>query len=234
MRALIVAGGKGTRVAGISEEIPKALFPVNGRPVAEHQVELLLQHGITDFVFCLGHLGDAIRDALGDGSRWNTRIEYVEESEPLGTGGPIRLAAGQFDCGADFLVLFGDIMLEMDVAKLIQFHAATGALMTFAVHQSDHPEDSSNVKMEQSGRITSVGRPEHGHPLTGITRTSIQMLNPRVLDFIPAGKVSLEDDVVPALLEAGEPVFGYYTDEFIKDMGTPERYKQVGGDLTEG
>lgn len=231
MKAMIIAGGKGTRAQEISEEIPKALFPVNGKPVVIHQIELLKKYGITEFVVCIGHLGDKIKDALGDGSQFGVSIVYSNEEIPLGTGGCIKNAA-QFVTGEDdFLVLFGDIMLEMDVQKLIDFHEEKKAIITFVIHPSDHPEDSSNVKYEEDGKITSVGRPKDGHPITGITRTSVQIVNKKLLDYIPEGKVSLEDEVVPKAMENGEKVYGYYSEEFIKDMGTPKRYKQVGGDL---
>lgn len=229
MKVLIIAGGKGTRIQEVSDEIPKALLPVKGVPVAEHQVLLLKGQGFNEFIFCVGHLGDKIRDYFGDGSRLGVKCGYVFDDQPLGTGGPVKAASSLID--DDFLVVFGDIMMEMDVRKMINFHNSHNAVMTFAVHRSDHPEDSSNVKMEADGRIISVGRPSDGHPLTGITRTSIQVLNPEVIDFISGGKVSLEDDVVPALIKAGRAVYGYYTDEFIKDMGTAKRYEEVGGHI---
>lgn len=216
-------------MASVSKEIPKALLPVRGKPVLDHQLEKLTAQGFSDFIFCVGHLGDQIAEHVGDGSRWNAEITIQREQEPLGTGGPIA-AAAELLCGEpDFLVVFGDILFDMDVAKLVEFHRAGGAMVTFAVHQSDHPEDSSNVVMDAHGRVESVGRPQNGHPLTGITRTSIQVLNASVLDEIPAGRCSLEDDVIPALIARGETVMGYYTEEFVKDMGTPERYRKLGG-----
>lgn len=231
MKALIVAGGQGTRIQAVSEEIPKALLPVKGKPIVEHQIELLKKNGINELILCVGYLAEKIKSHFGDGSNWGVRINYVEEQIPLGTGGAIKNAYKLVKGEDSLLVLFGDIMMDMDVTKMLEFHSRKDAIITFAVHKSDHPEDSSNVRLDSDGRILSVGRPKHGHPITGITRSSIQVINKRLFSFIPAGKVSLEDDILPALLTKGEPVYGYYTDEFIKDVGTPKRYKEVGGDL---
>ncbi len=230
MKSLIIAGGKGTRMKDVSKEIPKALLPVNGKPVCVHQIDFLREHGIKDIVFCIGHLGDQIVEFIGDGSLFGVNVSYAEEKEPLGTGGAIRNGYEFVKDEEDFVVLFGDIMIDMDLSEFIEFHKQNKAVITFAVHKSDHPEDSSNVKLD-NGRIVSIGRPKHGHPITGITRTSIQIMNKRCFDYIPERKISLEDEVIPNMLESGERVFGYYTDEFIKDMGTPERYKKVGGDI---
>lgn len=231
MKALIIAGGKGTRVRSVSREIPKALFPVRGCPVAEHQVRLLRAAGYTDIIFCLGYLGEQVEAHFGDGAAFGVHCSYVHERVPLGTGGAIRLGARQVGDAKRCLVLYGDIMLEMDLGAMMAFHQAREAVMTFAVHRSDHPQDSSNVLLTEDGRVTSIGRPAHGHPLTGITRTSVQVLERRAWEAIPEGAVSLEDEVVPALMARGESVYGYYTDEFIRDMGTPGRYRGVGGDL---
>jgi len=231
MKILIVAGGKGTRVKEISEEIPKALFPVKGKPVVEHQIELFKKQGFKDFVFSIGYLGEKIKEYFGDGSKWGVKIGYVSEDKPLGTGGAIKNAQDLLENESDFFVAFGDLMIDMDIKKMIKFHQKNKAIITFAVHKSDHPEDSSNVEMEKSGKIIAIGRPDKGFQMTGITRTSVQVVNKKIFFYIPEGKVSLEDEVVLLLLKAGERVFGYYTEEFIKDMGTAKRYKEVGGDL---
>lgn len=231
MKALIIAGGKGTRIKDVSEEIPKALLPIKGKPIVEHQIELMKKHDISEFVFCVGYLAEKIKAYFGDGSKWGVEIKYIIEEIPLGTGGAIKNAYELVKDEDEVLVVFGDIMMDMDVGKMIDFHLKNNAIITFAVHKSDHPEDSSNVKLAPDGRILSVGRPKHGHPITGITRTSIQVINKKIFSFIPSGKVSLEDEILPLLLSRGEPVYGYYTDEFLKDIGTPKRYKEVGGDL---
>ena len=231
MKALIISGGKGTRLQEVSKEIPKALFPIKGKSIVEYQIELLKKHGFKEYIFCIGYLGEKIIDYFGNGSHWGAIFKYVIEKTPLGTGGAIKNAYELVKDENDFFVIFGDIMIDMNITKMIKFHLKKKALITFAVHKSDHPEDSSNVKMDQSNIITSIGKPQLGHPMTGITRTSIQIVNKRIFDFIPQGKISLEDDVVPEIIKAGEPVYGYYTEELVRDMGTYKRYKELGGDL---
>ncbi len=147
----ILAGGLATRLRPVTERIPKSLVEVAGRPFAEHQVELLRAHGLTDLVFVVGHLGEMVEEALGDGSRWNVRIRYVFDGErPLGTGGALRHALPEL--GDPFFVIYGDSYLECDYRAVEEAYRASGMRGLMTVCRNDDQWDRSNVRFE-GGRI---------------------------------------------------------------------------------
>ncbi|HMC78462.1 MAG TPA: nucleotidyltransferase family protein [Vicinamibacterales bacterium] len=152
----ILAGGLATRLKPVTERIPKSLVEVAGRPFAEHQVELLRSHGLTDIVFLAGHLGEMLREALGDGSRWNVSIRYVFDGpRPLGTGGALRAALPHL--AGSFLVLYGDSYLECDYTAIARAFVASGKSALMTVCRNDDRWDRSNVHYED-GRIVAYNK----------------------------------------------------------------------------
>lgn len=234
MIAAIVAGGKGTRLKDISGEIPKPMVPVGGKPVLQHQVELLARWGAREVHILTGYLGHVIEQHFGDGSRFGVSIRYHREAKPLGTAGCVAALAGLL--GEPFVLLYGDIVLHMNLVDFMAFHRDKGGAATLAVHPNDHPHDSDLVVMDEGRRITGfIPKDQKPRWYANCVSAAVYVLSPAVFPYIPEGRPSdFVKDVFPAMLAAGEPLYGYRTSEYIKDMGTAERFEKVGRDLASG
>ena len=235
MQAVIIAGGRGSRLSAVTGELPKPMIEIAGRPLLEHQVLLLKENGILDISFMLGYLGDVISEHFGDGSRYGVNITYYTEEQPLGTAGCLNALAGKMD--GDFLVCYGDIMLNMDLRSLAAFHKAKAADATLVVHPNDHPFDSDLVVMNEDCRIQSFlfkdqPRPDYYHNMVS---AALYILNPAVFNYIENDKkADFVKDIFPGMLRDGKAFYGYKTAEYVKDMGTPERLKKVRMDFESG
>lgn len=247
MKTVIMAGGKGTRISTVRSDLPKPMIPVCGKPVLEWQIENLKASGLTDIVLVIGHLGDAIKDYFGDGSRWDVKISYFIETQPLGTAGALfRMSELQ----EDFLLMSGDVMLDVDFNRFIRFHKEHNALASLTVHPNNHPFDSSLIVTETLP-ARDGGMPLHTNRVVkwlnkederlyyrNIVNAGIEMISPRLLDDARAklaclDKVDLDRDVLKPGIGSGR-IFAYETSEYIKDMGTPKRLNEVESDLISG
>lgn len=247
MKTVIMAGGKGTRIAAVRSDLPKPMIPVCGKPILEWQIEKLKTSGLTDIVLVIGYLGDAIKDYFGDGSQWDVKISYFIETQPLGTAGALfRMPELQ----EDFLLMSGDVMLDVDFNRFINFHKEHQALASLTVHPNNHPFDSSLIVTEILP-ISNGGMPIHTNRVVkwmnkederlyyrNIVNAGIEMISPQLLDdarakLISLDKVDLDRDVLKPAISAGR-IFAYETSEYIKDMGTPERLNEVENDLISG
>lgn len=222
VKAIILAGGRGERLRPLTDKLPKPLLPINGKPVLWHQIMLLKKHGVRDIVICGHYLFDKIKDCFGDGSRFGVNITYVNEKEPLGTGGAIKNCERYIKNTS--LVVYGDEMIEMDLSKLIQFHRNKGGLATIVVHETDHPHDSDLVETNKDGLVTAFFS-KGGKKDLKISKSSVYVIEPPVFKFIE-DKCDFDRTVLPKLINK-KAVFGYLTDEYIKDMGTFERYEVI-------
>lgn len=234
MIAAIVAGGKGTRLKDVSGEIPKPMVPVGGKPVLERQVELLARWGAREVHILTGYLGHVIEEHFGDGRRFGLAIRYHREKEPLGTAGCVAALSGLV--GGPFVLLYGDIVMDMNLADFSAFHRDKGSAATLAVHPNDHPHDSDLVVMDERRRITGfIPKDRKPRWYANCVNAAVYVLSPSVFRHIPAGMpADFVRDVFPSMLAAGEPLFGYKTSEYIKDMGTAKRFEKVGRDLASG
>lgn len=235
MKTVIIAGGKGTRIASSFSEIPKAMIPVEGKPVIQRQVEMAASYGFKDFIFLTGHLGDVIRDYFKDGSSLGVNITYCQEKEPLGTAGALRQARELLT--EDFFVFYGDTVMDVDLEHMLRFHRENRSDATLFVHPNDHPYDSDIVETDSSHRITAFRLKPHeeGFISRNQVNASLFILSPKVVDEIPeAVRLNLEKDIFPSCLDKGMRFFGYPSAEYIKDMGTPERYAEVCADVRSG
>jgi len=234
MKTVIMAGGKGTRIAQIAGDIPKPMIPVHGRPVLEWQIDCLRRNGLTDIILVIGHLGRHIRDHFGDGRGFGCGISYFEETVPLGTAGALRMIEGLSD---DFVLLNGDVIFDIDFSRMIAFHREKRALATLAAHPNDHPFDSALLSCDRDDRVTGWLNKEdprdswHGN----LVNAGLHILSPELVADMPAGegKVDLDRDMLKPGI-CGERIFAYRTPEYIKDMGTPERHAVVGADIGSG
>ena len=143
MKVVIIAGGKGTRIASVNSEIPKAMIPVEGKPIIEHEVLLALRYGFKDFIFIIGHVGEHIRQHFGDGSRWGAHIEYFQEEQPLGTAGALGSLREQID--EDFFVFYGDTIMDIDMHAMLDYHRHRQADATLFIHPNDHVNHSQST-----------------------------------------------------------------------------------------
>lgn len=235
MRAAIIAGGGGIRMGDISKTIPKPMLPVGGKPILEHQVELLKNSGITGITLCTRHLSPVIENHFGNGKRWGVKINYSIEDVPLGTAGCLRNAFP--DCGETLLVLYGDVMVCLDLEEMIRYHAAAGADATLAVHSNDHPHDSDILEVDSAMRVVRIRPKPHpeGAWLPNLTNAAVYVLGPALLRQIPWNRPSdCAHDIFPQALRKGLKLQAYRTAEYIKDAGTPERYRKVTQDWDSG
>lgn len=232
MKCAIICGGLGTRLGTHAGALPKVLAPLGGRPLLDHLIEVGAEAGITDFVLLTGHLSELVEQHLEFCSVPGVRLEVLREQQPLGTAGAVKAAARRL-AGDDFVVLYGDVMLSMDLARMIDFHRRSGGWATLAVHPNDHPHDSDLLALDGGGRVSAFHpKPRAGERyLPNLVNAGAYVLAPELLEQIPAAaKCDFGRHVFPKLVATGR-VFGYRTAEYLKDMGTAERYERVRRDF---
>jgi histidinol-phosphate phosphatase family protein len=232
--AVILAGGKGTRLTSIAGNTPKALIRIGEFPVLEHQIRLLEEYGIEDIYLLLGHLAEPIKNFV-EGKKWKSNIHIKQEQHALGTGGALQQLKNEVY--EDFLVLSGDVMVNFDITRFTGWHKEKGGMVSLLVHPSDHPMDSDLVQIDTHSKVISLlQRPhEEGKNFSNISIASVYVCSPRIFQYIlPGEKVDFEKDVLPVVLDAREYVYAYKTPEYIKDMGTPERLEHVRKDYESG
>ena len=235
MKVVIIAGGKGTRIASVNSEIPKAMIPVCGKPIIEHEIELCKRYGYTDFLFIIGHMGDQISIYFGDGSKWGVQIEYYQETQPLGTAGALGYLKDKLT--EDFFVMYGDTIVDFDMETMLKYHQEKEAKATLFLHPNDHPYDSDIVELDSEGRVVKLDNKPHpdGFVSKNIVNAALFIFSPEILEQIEVGvKSHIEKNVLPRCLEVGMKLYGYVSPEYIKDMGTPDRYEAVCKDVENG
>ena len=233
MRAVILAGGAGSRIAALFPDLPKPLIPICGKPVLERQIETLRREGVTDFTLVTGYLADQIMNYFGDGEKWGVKIEYFRETEPLGTAG--ALFRMRFD--DDFLLLGGDLIFDFDLSRMLAFHQKNNALATLFAHPNAHPYDSALLAAEENGEVTaflpkeSAAKPRY---YENLCNAGVQIISPELLSrYRYEGRAELDRQVIAPAVDSGR-IFAYRSAEYVKDMGTPDRYAKVSRDLENG
>lgn len=238
MKAVIMAGGKGTRIASVTnDEIPKPMLKVGGKPILEHQIECLKRNGIKEIIIGIGHLGEVVSSYFGDGERLGVEIKYNKEDEgnPLGTAGSLYYLKKQLT--EDFIVVFGDVFFDVNFERMIRFHREHGSIATLLTHPNLHPFDSDLVIVGEDDVVKAFDskendRSEYDH--RNIVNSGIYIFSPKILKAIEKPeKLGIEKDVIAKFVDGGK-VFSYHSTEYVKDMGTPERYKLVNEDYEKG
>jgi histidinol-phosphate phosphatase family protein len=223
-------------MGALGEGLPKALLPVAGRPLLDYSLKLLQRYAVTNVVICTGWLGEKIEAHVGDGSAWGLRVRYSRESIPLGTAGCLR--AVDPASSEDFLVLYADLLIEMDLRALLRAHRETGADGTLVVHPNDHPFDSDLVALDHpTNHILEIHKKPHspGAFYPNLVSAAVYVLNPRLLELlVPGQKADCAHELFPKALQAGCKLSAYPTAEYVKDVGTPERLAEVEADLKSG
>lgn len=228
-----MAGGKGTRLAGINSDIPKPMFPVFGKPILEYQIESLVKSGIQDITLIVGHKKEVVKDYFGNGEKLGVRITYFEENEPLGTAGALYYLKNETD---DFILLFGDLMLDIDFQSFMNFHQEHKASITLFGHPNSHPYDSDLIVVDKNGQVTEIlsKKAERNFYYHNFVNAGVYCVNPIALRSIKGPeKLDLEKDIILNLIPAGN-IYAYKSTEYVKDMGTPERLEAVATDLKNG
>lgn len=235
MRAVVMAGGEGTRLRPLTTNVPKPLLPVVGEPIMGHILRLLHRHGITEAVVTVQYLASSIRSYFGDGAELGMQLSYATEAVPLGTAGSVRNAERGLR-GERFLVVSGDALTDIDLGALLAFHDQQGAAVTVALARKPNVVEFGNVITSEDGRIERfVEKPTWGQVFSDTVNTGIYVIEPHVLRSIPVDEVvDWARDVFPQLIEAGEPVFGFVTNAYWEDVGTIDSYLSVQRDVLSG
>jgi mannose-1-phosphate guanylyltransferase len=235
MQAIVLVGGKGTRLRPLTETVPKPALTLVDRPFLAYMVEWLAAHGVEEVILACGFLPDVLREALdGEEERAGVRIRYVAEPEPLGTAGAIRFAADAVGDDLDdrFLALNGDVLTDLDLTALLAAHREWGARATIALHPVEDSSAYGLVRTAAGGEVLEFTE-KTGDAVPGEINAGMYVLERSVLELIPAGRaVSIERDVFPRLTGAG--LHALRLEGYWMDIGTPERYLQASWDILEG
>jgi mannose-1-phosphate guanylyltransferase len=229
VKAVVLAGGEGTRLRPLTFSTPKQMLPVAGRPVIERVVEELARHGVDEVVLSLGYRPDAFTAAYPEGRCAGTALRYAVEDTPLDTAGAIGFAARQGGVGDDtFIAMNADVLAEIDVTALVEFHRSRGAQATIALTPVEDPSLFGVVAVDATGKVESfIEKPGAQEAPTNLINAGVYVLEPSFLDLIPeGGRVSVEREVFPALVEQGA-LYALGSDALWTDMGTPVKYLEA-------
>lgn len=253
MKVVIMAGGKGTRIASVKSDVPKPMIPIAGKPILEWQIENLKACGLRDITLVIGYLGHVIQNYFGDGSKFGVKIKYFVEDAPLGTAGALFMMP---ELTEDFLLMCGDIILNVDFNRFIEFHKKKHAWASLMAHPNGHPYDSSLLITEILPPQEPGGLPINTHKVVkwmnkednrlyykNRVNAGVEIISPELLKetkkfFVPRhpetpDKIDLDRDVLKPNIKSGR-IYAYDTPEYIKDMGTPDRYYEVEDDIKSG
>lgn len=233
MKVVIMAGGRGTRIASVNAEVPKPMIEIAGKPILHWQIECLCAQGYTDIILSVGHLSHIIQTYFGDGSAFGVSIAYVVETEPLGTAGALHFLRGRVQ--EDFLLLNGDLIFDVDIGRFYERHKALGGMATLLTHPNDHPYDSGIILADDSNRVTEWLHKEDARTFyRNRVNAGLHFLSPAILDlFVEKKRVDLDRDILQPMIASGT-LFAYDSPEYIKDVGTPGRFFAVEQDIKDG
>lgn len=235
MKAVIMAGGSGTRLRPLTSNLPKPMVPVLNKPMSEHIVELLKKHGFNDIIFTLHYLPDAIREHFGDGSDYGLKISYsTEEGRPLGTAGCVKAIQDELD--STFIVISGDSLTDMDLSAAVKFHKEKKSKATIVLKRVENPLEYGVVITDAESRIQRfVEKPGASEIFSDTVNTGTYILEPEVLLYVVMGREQdFSNDLFPLLLLRNEPLYGYVADGYWCDIGNLQVYRQAHQDVLDG
>lgn len=233
MKIVIMAGGKGTRIAQVNATVPKPMIPIEGKPILEYQIETLKNQGYTDIILIVGHMGNVIQKYFGDGAEFGVQISYIIEEQPLGTAGALYFLKDEIK--DDFLLLNGDIIFDVNIQKFLEYHCKQGTVATILTHPNSHPYDSGIIIADEKKRVINwLHKEDERLWYKNRVNAGLHMLSPRIFDlFTEVKKCDLDRDILKPLIKDRE-LSVYDSPEYIKDMGTPDRYYAVIEDIKSG
>lgn len=246
MKTIIMAGGRGTRIAELFPDIPKPLIPVDGMPILEREIRSLASQGFTDLILTVGYLADKIMAYFRDGSQLGVKIDYFVEETPLGNAGALFQLREKID-EEPFFLLNADAAFDVDFNRMLDYHKKHGGLVTLFTHPNSHPYDSGLIIADKDGNVEKWLSKEDERPKWYNNRVNagLHIIDPKVLELslknleidsetgFPKGKVDLDRQILKPLCGTGK-MFCYDSPEYVKDMGTPERFHQVEADYKNG
>lgn len=234
MKVVIMAGGKGTRITSVASDIPKPMILIDRKPVLEHEIECLRKQGFTDIILTVSHLGNVIMDYFQDGSKFGVHIEYYFEKEPLGNAGALFKIKDKLT--EDFLLLNADAMFDVDFNRFVDFHKRHNALVTLFTHPNSHPYDSGLIISNEYNQVEKWLAKEDERPMYYKNRVNagLHVISPKTLNqVIDTQKIDLDRQLLKPLAGT-KKMYCYDSPEYVKDMGTPERYYSVCEDFKAG
>ncbi len=248
MKTILMAGGRGTRISALYPDIPKPLIPIDGVPVLEREIRSLASQGFTDLIITVSHMGEKIMDYFGDGSGYGVSVQYYDEATPLGNAGALFKLRDQLT--EDFLLLNADAIFDVDFNRMLEFHRRRHALVTLLTHPNSHPYDSGLLLADRNGAVTQWLAKEDDRPVYYKNRVNagLHIISPEVLNLADVDpeqigmtdersgktfKVDLDRQLLKPLAGSGK-MFCYDSPEYVKDMGTPERYQAAADDFRVG
>lgn len=239
MKVVLMAGGRGTRISELFPDIPKPLIPIQSIPVLEREIISLRDQGFTDIVLTIGYMAEKIQEYFGNGEKWGVKIEYIVEDKPLGNAGALFF----LDLQEDFLLLNADAVFDVDFNRMVEFHKKHGGLVTLFTHPNSHPYDSGLIISSPSGEVQKWLAKEDERPEFYKNRVNagLHVISPKALemsgikkeDIGDGRKVDLDRQILKPLCGTGK-MLCYDSPEYVKDMGTPERFKAVEEDYRRG
>lgn len=233
MKTVIMAGGRGTRIASINAEVPKPMIKICGKPILEYQTECLKRQGLTDIILVIGYLGNVIEEYFGNGGRYGLHIEYIREEEPLGTAGALYYLKDMIT--DDFLLINGDVIFDVNISLFLAVHRRNHSMATIFTHPNSHPYDSGIIVADREGVVTEwLTKEEERKWYKNRVNAGLHLLSAKLLNqFEKPEKKDLDRDILkPLIAKRGLSV--YDSPEYVKDMGTPDRYYAVERDIKSG
>lgn len=247
MKTVIMAGGRGTRISSVASDIPKPMIKIEGKPVLEHEIECLRDQGFTDLIITVSHLGHIIMNYFGDGEKFGVHIEYYEEKEPLGNAGALFKIKDKL--AEDFLLLNADAVFDVDFNRMVRYHKEKNAIVTLFTHPNSHPYDSGLLIADDKKAVLKWLAKEDERPQWYRNRVNagLHVISPEIFGLVDIDaekigtvgengktvKVDLDRQLLKPLAGTGK-MFCYDSPEYVKDMGTPERYESVCRDFHDG
>ena len=237
MQAVIMAGGKGSRLAAITKnEIPKPMVPLLDKPLLLWQVEKLKEYGCDHITMIIGYLGQSIVNFFGDGSRLGITIDYIEEKEPLGTAGSFYYLKDRIS-EPYFFLIFGDVFFDIDMDRMLSFHKEKNAKLTLLAHPNAHPYDSDLITTDKSDKVVGFDSKNNTRDYwyDNLVNAGIYILNSDICDKVKKPvKTDFEHDIIADMIKNGEAVYAYRTPEYVKDVGTVDRIEKTIEDIKSG
>jgi mannose-1-phosphate guanylyltransferase/phosphomannomutase len=235
MKAVVMAGGEGTRLRPMTANQPKPLLPVVNRPIMEHVLRLLKRHGFSETVVTVQFLAALIRNYFGDGEELGMSLQYATEEMPLGTAGSVKNAEAALRDDR-FLVISGDALTDIDLSDMVAFHKKNGALVTIGLKRVPNPLEFGIIIVDDEGRVQRfLEKPTWGQVFSDTVNTGIYIMEPEVLDHVAEGtSVDWSGDVFPKLLAEGAPLYGYIAEGYWEDVGTHQSYFKAQADMLSG